>query len=338
VTRFVFAGASIVFTALIVSSCAASSPDPKRAAADPIASEWFDAVTATCARIASCAHPHDTPKYREPSACVDYWMAHVKRHDDPRNVCIMHAKTCDSVDECLHEPSDARAIAYCRAHPQSTGTCDEDRLIACASDDPDESSAVDCAALAAKCSQRDEPGGLITRTCVSTTRCPANAPETRCEDARSDDTKESSAILTCREGAIGRVACAEGTRCTEHREDNGDISAGCEPVFGHAHCDQVGARYCAGDRLVECQAHGHFGTPTVSDCASFGLVCADEGKASHCVAKGPSHCEPHAPKCAGAALTFCAAGREVHIDCARLGLGPCDPDAHGVEAACSVAP
>jgi len=55
------------------------------------------------------------------------------------------------------------------------------------------------------------------------------------------------------------------------------------------------------------------------------------------VAPGSRACEHAAPKCDGNTLTFCAAGRRFHVSCPELGLGACDPDAHGVDAACAPA-
>jgi hypothetical protein len=123
----------------------------------------------------------------------------------------------------------------------------------------------------------------------------------------------------------------------EHKEANGDRGATCEPIAGHAHCSELNARYCDEGRLVECLVHGHFGDPRVSDCKGLGMRCVGSGSRAACVVDRELDCEPGPPRCDGDdALTFCAAGRSVKVSCKGLGLGPCDPDAQGPVAACTV--
>jgi hypothetical protein len=100
----------------------------------------------------------------------------------------------------------------------------------------------------------------------------------------------------------------------------------------------VGKRWCELGKLVSCLPHGPFGEVAVSDCAAVGLACNDRVDAgAACVVPGPPACEHAAPRCEGDALTFCAAGRRFRVACQDLGFGACDPDAHGVDAACAPA-
>src|SRR5687768_34243 len=53
-------------------------------------------VSETCARIASCTHSHDAPRLRDPSTCVDWWVAHSDAAaPDPLLKCFTQATTCD---------------------------------------------------------------------------------------------------------------------------------------------------------------------------------------------------------------------------------------------------
>jgi hypothetical protein len=143
------------------------------------------------------------------------------------------------------------------------------------------------------------------------------------------------AVVACHEGAVERTPCASGARCEEHRAADGAVTALCEPP-AHRHCDAVGKRWCEEGKLVSCQAHGPFGEAVVSDCAAMGLSCDPrvEGGGA-CVVPGPRACERAAPRCDGDALVFCAAGRSARVSCRDVGFTACDPDAHGVDAACT---
>jgi hypothetical protein len=57
-------------TAVVVLLACHASP-----AVAPGLSERIDRAARTCAKVASCAHPHDAPRDRDPSACVDAWVA-----------------------------------------------------------------------------------------------------------------------------------------------------------------------------------------------------------------------------------------------------------------------
>jgi hypothetical protein len=291
---------------------------------------WLDEVAARCARIASCAHPHDAPRLRDPSACVAWWVGRARDDaNDPIHTCVDAARTCGDVNACVHGGADARAAAFCSARSGVMSACEANQLMSCAADAPAESQRVDCGALGARCEEH-QTGGLVVRGCFSSRLCPPNAPEERCD---------GDAIVTCHDGAVGRVACARGTRCEEHVEPNGERSAMCEPLHEHAHCTEVGGRWCRGDVLIECTVHGHFGDVRVSDCAGAGLRCASagEGARAACVVKRPVECEPGPARCDGDdGLAFCAAGRMLKVSCRGLGLGPCDPDAQGPAAACGV--
>jgi hypothetical protein len=171
-------------------------------------------------------------------------------------------------------------------------------------------------------------GGLLSYACVDPNRCPPEASSARCD---GDD-----AVVSCFEGSIERTVCGPKTTCHEHSHEDGARFASCASERDIA-CEDVGAR-CEGDVLLECEASGHFGRAHVTSCADLGLVCeaSAETKGASCVAR-QAQCTSGTARCDGDALTFCAAGRKARVDCSAIGMGPCDPDAHGFEAGCKVA-
>ena len=296
----------------------------------PGLSERIDLAARTCARVASCAHAHDAPRDRDPSACVDAWVARARADVEPFETCVAGAVDCEEVDTCMRARGNAVATAYCRANPGARSGCDGNRLVTCTEDDPTESSSTDCATFGATCGESKQAGGLLTRSCLSSTQCPAGAPEVRCDGTR--------AIVGCHDGAVDRTACIGGAHCEEHRGADGTPSAICESP-GHRHCDAVGKRWCEQGKLVSCIPHGPIGEAMVSDCAALGLACDDHAETgAACVVPGPRACEHGGARCDGDALTFCAAGRRFRVACRDLGFSVCDPDAHGVDAACAPAP
>jgi hypothetical protein len=322
-----------VLSAVVLLAACPSPPPPPAAQPAPLllndagTPEWLDDVAAQCAKIASCSHAHDTPRLREPAACIDWWVARVRTQTDPVQKCLAGAKNCDQIASCAHGAAgDPRAAAYCTTHHGVLTACDGNAFVSCSGDDLAESTRVDCGAASARCEERKAPGGLVTRGCFSATVCPDKAPEERCEGPQ--------ALVSCHDGLVERTTCPPGTRCAPHVEASGDRGATCEPLDEHLHCSEVGARYCAGDRLVECIVHGHFGDARVSDCAELGLRCVGTGTRAACVIRKPLECEPGPARCEGEALAFCAAGRRVKVSCRGLGLGPCDADAQGPAAAC----
>ncbi len=131
------------------------------------------------------------------------------------------------------------------------------------------------------------------------------------------------------------MECAGGATCVERKSSDGSSEAICETA-AHRRCEAVSSRWCEGTELVHCQPQGMLGKAVAADCAAFGMVC-DEHAASgaECVVPGPLTCESRSPKCHGDVLTFCAAGEQLGVSCRDAGFRGCDPDAHGVAAACA---
>ena len=290
-------------------------------------------ASSACARIASCSHPHDPLRERDASACVDWWVAHevglepeYGLEPDEALVCLGAAIGCRGVDRCLRGGGDARAVAFCTSHPGTQTVCVGSERIACGEDDASESSRTDCAAFGAACAETRSQGGLVGYACVDPIRCPPESSRARCDGPR--------AVVSCHDGSIDRAPCSGRTTCHEHRHEDGAEFATCGGAGEE--CDVVGSRRCEADVLVECEAHGHAGRVRTTHCAPLGLSCVEANGSASCAAR-PPECAPGAARCEGDALVFCAAGRKARVSCAGLGMGRCDPDAHGLEAACKVA-
>lgn len=317
---------------LVLGACGGQEPPPKPppAPAPPNDPPVLAQIAAACARVSACTHAHDSPRFRDPGACVDWWLSDpstdAKEGADPLRKCLAEATSCEKVSACMHGGGDARAAAFCAQRAGVVSGCDGDRLVSCAEDDAHESTVVDCAKIGATCREVKAAGGLVVRACWSPQKCPANAPEARCDG--------SGAVLSCRDGAFERVVCRPGTSCVNRTNEAGEPTASCE-LPGQRRCDMRGARHCEADRLVECDRTGHYSNVRVTDCVGFGLRCAGVGPRAGCYVPANVECDKELlPRCEGGAVVFCAAGRLTKVACAGIGLGACDPSAKGPMAAC----
>jgi hypothetical protein len=306
----------------------APAPAAASASAEADPSLRVLSVAVACTKIASCSHPHDAPRERDPAACVDWWVA-TAGTDDAFAACIGGAKDCAGIDVCVRRRGNPQAASVCASRPKNDTTCQGGKLVQCGDDDPRESVLTDCGALQATCGEHALEGGLVARACLSSALCPDGAPAARCDG--------DAALIACHDGAVERETCLPTQRCEQLKAADGTAVASCEPN-GHRHCDDVGARRCDGAKLLECMPHAATGMSRTVDCASFGFAC--DAKSTHpCVSAGPAECDAStpdgAPRCDGDALVFCAAGKKMRVPCTEVGFAACDPDAHGTEAACS---
>lgn len=300
------------------------TPPSSPVAVDPPA---LPKMARACVRVASCVRPNSASlgSFRDPGACVDWWLAD-SDPKEPLRKCLGEATTCEQVSSCMHGGGDARAATFCSQKQGVVSGCDGDRLVSCGEDDTHESTVVDCGAIGATCREVKASGGIVVRACWSPQKCPAGAPDSRCEDG---------AVVTCRDGAFERASCRPGTACEERPNEAGEVVASCE-LPGHRRCDLRGARYCENDRLVECNRSGHGLATRVTDCAGFGLRCTGIGPRAGCSVPSNVECDKELlPRCEGSSVAFCAAGRIARVPCGGIGLGSCDPAAKGPMAACT---
>lgn|GEM_PF-1050775 len=323
--------ATFIGATVVLAACGGQAPPPKPppTPAPPGDPPALAKIAAACARVSACTRAHDSARFRDPSACVDWWLSESDASDkgpEPLRKCLVEATSCEKVSTCMQGGGDARAAAFCAQRPGVVSGCDGDRLVSCGEDDAHESNVVDCAAIGASCREVKAAGGLVVRACWSPQKCPAGAPDARCDGP--------DAVISCRDGAYERVACRPGTTCEEHKDEAGEPVAACE-LPGRRRCDLRGARYCENDRLVECDRTGLYSKVRVTDCVGFGLRCAGVGLRAGCYVPTNVECDKEMlPKCAGDSVVFCAAGRLAKVACSGIGLVTCDPSARGPMAAC----
>jgi hypothetical protein len=322
---------------------------PPPAPAPPADPPALSKMAQACVRVASCTRSSrmgTDARVRDPSACVDWWLSE-SDPKEPLRKCLADATTCDQVAVCMHGAGDTRAASFCSQKQGVVSGCDGDRLVSCGEDDAHETSVIDCAAMGASCRevksrvppQAADPrlpppgvslsGGIVVRACWSPQKCPAGAPDSRCD---------GGAVVSCRDGAFERIACRPGTTCEERPNEAGETTASCE-LPGRRRCDLRGARYCENDRLIECNSEGHGPSTRVTDCAGFGLRCTGVGPRAGCSVPSNVECDKELlPRCDGGSVSFCAAGRLTKVSCGAIGLGSCDPAAKGSMAGCVTRP
>lgn len=282
----------------------ANAPPPPEPPKDPA---WLAAASRACVLASACS-----PRVSDPGACIERWIAH---GDDALAKCLVAARTCANVDACLRGGGDARAATFCGERGVVTG-CDGERLVSCA-DDAHDALVVDCAALGASCKEQRAAGGVVLRGCHSAQKCPAGAPDARCE---------GNTIVSCQNGFVEHTVCGPGTECAVRGAE-----AACV-LPGGAQCGLHGTRRCDHGRLVECEG----GSARVVDCAAMGLDCTGTGPRAACTVKHDVECSKGMlPRCEGGSLVFCAAGRLSRVACSSVEMAGCDPGARGAKAACA---
>lgn len=302
-------------------ACGATPPPPK-APSSP--ADRLAPIVRACARAAACADAHDPTHLRNPTSCVDWWLVNT-RVEAAEIDCLLRARACGDVERCTHDPSDLGAETFCEAHPGALGVCDGARLYSC-SDEPSESTAVDCAALGGACVEQHVAGGLVVRGCTSPKLCPKGAPARRCEGER--------AVVRCEDGLAERRECPAGTRCVLGGEGEADVACEGERSKDRvARCAKPGFAACEGDRATFCVLTGREAWLRVTDCREQGMTCTMRGGRANCVVDSGAACGG-GPRCDGGDLVFCAAGVEMRVSCKDLGFARCDGSARGLEAAC----
>lgn len=312
---------SPAFVAMFAVACGAQTPPPVPPAS-PAAE--LDPIARACVRAASCADAHDPAHLRSAPACVDWWLTGAETSSGEA-ACVLRATSCADVGHCTHAPSDRGAETFCEAHPGALGVCEGNNLYSC-SDEPSESTALDCATLGGTCVEQRVAGGLVVRGCTSPTLCPRGAPALRCEGERT--------VVRCEDGVAERRECPALTRCTVTGQ-GADADAVCEGARASdrvARCTKPGFSGCDGDRATSCVLVGREAWLRTTDCRSRKMTCSMRGGHAGCAFENAT-CAA-APRCDGDALVFCAAGAEMRVSCKSLGFGRCDAPAGGLEAAC----
>src|SRR5690606_26494512 len=135
-----------------------------------------------CVRLTACTPPREEAHFRDPSACVAWWLEDLDlRAADPWRACLVAARTCADVRACGQGGGHPRAAAFCAARPGVASGCEGDLLVSCGDDATHDTTVVSCAEIGAVCRETKAAGGIVLRACVSSEACPAGAPESRCD-------------------------------------------------------------------------------------------------------------------------------------------------------------
>ncbi len=224
--------------------------------------------------------------------------------------CARQAKDCTEALTCV---SHGHGPTYCAAYPGNS--CDGDLAVGCpvGTASPGWASTVsDCAALGMKCIQAgycsdgNACSGPIVLTCLGS--------------------RLTSCVLLAKiQSSVDCATVYPGGRCGAFNED-----LQCLPQVSELCPESTEiARGCSGNVLLGCDG------PRASklDCSALASDCVvDNFGRADCVARA-QECTSSSPDlCHGSAISICVDGRYQDVDCASLGLGPCQATVDG--AAC----
>src|SRR6186713_2375830 len=92
------AAAPVLF---LIVACGGQEPAAKvpPAPATPKDPPALTPIAQACARVSACTRAHDGPRFRDPGACVDWWLSE-SEPTEPLRRCLAKATGCDEVSAC----------------------------------------------------------------------------------------------------------------------------------------------------------------------------------------------------------------------------------------------
>ena len=241
--------------------------------------------------------------------------------------CGLRANTCAELRTCALRGAKADACAG-RGKSGAAGYCDVDgRALTCSHERV--IAVRDCPRGGEQCSVREGQAMCVLGPC---TTAPDAGPAAPVSSRTAPDpigpacSASGTRILQCEKGKLVSLDCAAfGLKCTPQPG-----GAACAPPT--TACVGEGKR-CDGSVAVEC-FRGH---EVRIDCAASGLACGGTGTVvGSCVAPllASGACDPaSAPRCDGASLKYCAAGRPRSFPCKALSFNRCVVDPKGARCA-----
>jgi hypothetical protein len=284
----------------------------------------LDDVEHMCALLTSCDKLPIPPGLVPPdfAACVkkmseDMTAASAVSFSLTMRECGLTANSCAALRQCALRGANTDSCAG-RGKRSVVGYCDVDgRALSCWHE----------GVLAVRDCPRGGEQCIVQEGQAKCTLGPC--PDTIKEGEKPQCSASGTHILHCEKGKLASLDCAAfGLRCGMAQ----DGAAGCTTQT--AACAN-GARRCEGNVAVGC-FNGH---EVRVDCAAAGLVCnatAGSTAIGACVAPpaGANGCDATAaPKCDGASIKYCSAGRPRSFFCKPLGFNKCDSDKNGVRCA-----
>jgi hypothetical protein len=278
-----------------------------------------------CALLTSCPDLPFPPQSLPTSvpSCVKAMMDELSSPDAvkyPLSIreCGLVSNSCAQLAQCARRGADPNV---CKGYGKSSpvGKCDFDgRAINCFHEEI--VGVRECPRGGEQCVVRDGVAGCVLGPCTDENK----------EGAPPTCSASGVRILRCDRGKLTSLDCAAfGLKCTM---DGGN--AGCAPPT--AACTGTQKR-CDGNVSVGC-VHGH---EVRVDCGATGLTCNLVPGATPigtCAAPaapaGPEKCDAHeAPKCEGATIKYCFAGKRRSYFCKSLGFNKCAKDGQTVHCA-----
>jgi len=231
--------------------------------------------------------------------------------------CGLQSNSCAALRQCALRGAATDACAG-RGKSGVVGLCDVDgRAITCWHEQP----------LAVRDCQR---GGEQCIVSGGDARCTLGpCPATIRDGDKPQCSASGTHKLQCEKGKLASLDCAAfGLKCTV----GSDGAAGC--ATSGPSCT-TNAKRCEGSTAVGC-INGH---EVRVDCGGAGLGCPSAPGATSvgaCVAAPPplGACDPNdKPRCDGASIKYCYAGRSRSYFCKALGFNRCENGKSGVHCA-----
>ena len=273
-----------------------------------------------CALLTSCSNL-PFPASALPSSvpgCVQSMMNELTSPDAVKfnltiRECGLRANSCSELRSCALRGAAADSCKD-RGKNGSVGVCDLDgRAINCAHEKV--VGVRDCPRGGEQCVVREGQAACALGPCNGENK----------EGAPPTCSASGTRILQCDHGKLQSVDCAAlGLKCTIV-----DGHPGCSPSTQGC---SGNAKHCDGNVSVGCM-HGH---EVRVDCGAAGLTCnATPGAIAvgACVAptSPTDKCDPKdSPRCDGATIKYCFAGRKRSYFCKSLGFGGCVKDSGAV--------
>jgi hypothetical protein len=267
-----------------------------------------------CALLTSCDKLPFPPSSLPTSvpSCVSAFMKELTSPDAVKfsltiRECGLRANSCTELRACALRGAEPAACAG-RGKDRPVGICDLDgRAINCWHEAI--SGVRDCPRGGEQCIIRNGQPDCSLGPCTDENK----------EGGSPTCSGNGQRVLQCDHGKLRSLDCAAfGLKCTM---DGG--KAGCAPPT--AACAQSGTR-CEGNVAVGCE-HGH---EVKIDCGASGLTCSGNAGPTalgSCVSSAPAageKCDPKdPPKCEGATIRYCLAGRKRSYFCKSLGFNRC---------------
>jgi hypothetical protein len=273
-----------------------------------------------CALLTSCPNLPLPPEALPSSVpgCVQSAMSVLTSPDALKfplviRECGLRSNSCNELRTCA-----LRGVApdICKGHGKNgrAGQCDDDgRAINCSHEKV--VGVRDCTRGGEQCIVREGQAACVLGPCTSENK----------EGSPPSCSASGTRVLQCEHGKLSSLDCAVlGLKCTMS-----DGKPGCSTPT--ATCSGT-SKHCDGNVSVGCM-HGH---EVRVDCGASGLTCnATPGAipVGACVAQPPESdkCDPKdPPKCDGATIKYCFAGKKRSYFCKSLGFNGCVKDGSSV--------